>query len=217
MGNSIVDVRKNFHKTHDLIFTIYHEAGHIVYGLLYIINILGVSVEENKKTKRVDGLTEYHPWLLTDLEDSKLFNDRLHAEICFHYAGLISEKIYFKLISGSNKLPAYLKEGSSTDFSNATALFEKFQLLDSGKPRLEYKKNLMKEISDELLNHWDAVMLVAHGLYKKKKYSFNDLKLLLTKKSKNKKFWKNKFKIHEQLYENIDKLDENQIKTILSL
>lgn len=216
-AGSIGNIRKKFHKTHELISTAYHEAGHTIYGVLHCMDIGSVLVFEDKKSKRIHGFTHYDPALLSKIKDSSLFNDRLHAEICLSYAGLVAEKRHFKMISGSDKFPMFLREGSSHDFSEACALFQKYSLCKPGRERYRYKQKLIREIDQELQEYWNAVTLVAHALFKKKKVDFTELKDLLTRKSEDKEFWKKKFKTIEQMYCNSEGLDEKEQKYILSI
>lgn len=214
---SIGYIRKKFHKLHDLIYTSYHEAGHAVYGALHGIKLQTVSIFEIKKTKRVEGFVQYNADELSDIKDPDLFQDRLLAELGMQYAGLVAEKRFLKTISGSDKFPMFLKEGSSNDLSEAALLIEKYNLAESGRKRYNYKQKFMRQVDHELLDHWDAVILVAHGLVKKKKLNLSDLKELLCKKSDDREFWKNKFKIIEELHNNVGALDEKEMKSILSL
>jgi len=214
---SISDIRKKFHKLHDLISTSYHEAGHTIYGLLHGMNIESVSVSETKKTKRIGGITQFNLWDLHEIQDDRVLNNRLSASICIFYAGLLAEKRFFKMISGSDKFPMFLKDGSSDDFAEANTLIKKYNLAEAGPPRYRYKQKLLKEVDKELQQNWDAVTIIAHGLVNKKKLNYLDLKELLLKKANNKEFWRQQFKIHEELRQNSDPLDENAIKYILHL
>gem|GEM_PF-2572852 len=214
---SIGNIRKKFHYTYELISTAYHEAGHTIYGLLHYMNINSVLVFKDKKSKRIHGFTHYDPADLSKIQDVNLFNDRLHAEICLSYAGLVAEKRSFKLLSGTDKLPMFLREGSCHDFSEAAELFQKWSLCKPGRERYNYKQRLINQIDQQLIDHWDAVSLVAHSLFKKKKIIFSELQNLLTKKSQKKQFWKNQFKVINYMYNNNEILDEKQLKSILSL
>lgn len=216
-SGSIGDIRKKFHETHELISTAYHEAGHAIYGLIHHINIGPVLVFLDKKSKRIHGFTHYDPAVLSEIQDPELFNDRLYSEIGLSYAGLVAEKRYFKIISGSDKFPMFLREGSSHDFSEAAALFEKYNLSEPGRKRYNHKQKIIKSIDRELQKHWDAVTIIAHSLFKKKKISSLEIKELLIKKTEDKEFWKKNFKVHEQLYNNSEPLDEKDIKSILYL
>jgi len=217
MAGSIKNIRKKFHTTHELISTSYHEAGHTVYGLLHHLKINSVWVFEDKKTKRIHGFTQYDPPDLSEIEDVKLFNDRLHAEICLSYAGLVAEKKYFKMISGSDNLPMFLREGSSNDFSEAAELFQKYSLCKPGRDRYNYKQKLIKQVGQELQEHWEDVSIISHKLFKSKRINFLELKSLLIRKSEYKDFWKKQFKELEVMHNDYDELDEKEQKIILSL
>lgn len=214
---SIGDIRKKFHKLHDLISTSYHEAGHTVYGLLHGLNIESVFVFETKKTKRINGFTQYDPFDLDEIQDLELRNNRAQAEVGLYYAGLIAEKRLFKMISGLDKFPMFLKDGSSVDVAEAAFIMEKYGLAEAGKKRYNYKKKIIKSVDKQLIEHWDAVTIVAHALIKKKKLNYNDLSVLLLKKANDREFWKKQLKIHHELCNNSEHLDEKDIKYILSL
>jgi len=214
---SIGNIRKKFHETHELISTAYHEAGHTVYGLLHCIKIESVAIFKDKKSKRIEGFTHYNSLALSDIQDPELFNDRLHSEICLSYAGLIAEKHHFKAISGSDKFPMFLRDGSSSDITSAAALFQKYNLVEPGRKRYNYKQKLMKSIHQELKDHWDAITLVAHGLFKKKKIYYAELQQMLTRKTDDKQFWKENFRDINYLYDNAESLDEKDVKSILLL
>jgi len=213
---SIADIRRKFHKTHESLSTSYHEAGHTVYGLLHFIKIEDVSIFENKKTKRIEGFTHYNSLDIETIIDPILFSDRLHIEISISYSGLIAEKILFKNISGSGVFPLFLKDGSQDDTSSAALLLRKYNLAPAGPKRYNYKQKLIRQVTKELQINWNAVEIVAHALFEKKKLSYLDLKQLLLRKSKNKKFWKKQFKIFDDIYD-AERLDENAMKIILSL
>lgn len=214
---SIGNVRKKFQETHELISTSYHEAGHTIYGLLHCMKIDAVTVFESKKSKRIEGLTFYENYKnLSLITDQSLFDNRLSAEIGLTYAGLAAEKHFFKITSGSDKFPMFLKEKSYYDINEAANLIQKYNLVESGRKRYNYKQKTIKKVSQELEENWDAVTLIAHGLIKKKKLNFLEIQDLLTKKCKDKHFWKEQFKAINYLYDNLA-LDEKNIKSILSL
>lgn len=218
MGNSssgnIGDIIKRVAKTHELISTAYHEAGHTVYGLLHFMKIETVYIFEGKKS-RIDGFTYYEYPDFTMIQDPELFSLLLNAEICMKYAGLAAEKNNFKEISGSDKFPMVLRDGSSDDTLAAAKLIKVYNIVPPGKKRYSYKKKLVRQITQELQNNWDAVILVAHGLFQKKKLYFSDLKDILTKKTENKEFWKEQFKNISFIQENYDILDEKSLKSFL--
>jgi hypothetical protein len=214
---SIGDIRKKFHEIHELISTSYHEAGHTIYGLLHNMKIETVFVFEDKKSKRIEGFTHYNSITLSEIKDPELFNNRLYAEIGLSYAGLVAEKHYFKMISGSDKFPIFLRIGSSHDIKSASDLFQKNSISEPGRKRYQSKKKIMKEINKELQDNWDAVTLVAHALIKKKKLYFPDLVTLLSKKADNREFWKNQMTDIAYMYNNIATLDDKTTKSILSL
>lgn len=220
MANNIVGsldlVRKKLQYTTDLISTSYHEAGHTVYGLLYLMKITSVWVFENKKCKRIEGFTHYElPVDLSEVKDSTLLSEVIKAEICLKYAGLAAEKYHFKSISGSDKYPLFLRDGSSDDTLAAAALIRQYNLVPPGKKRYNFKKKLIKETLKELQDNWDAVTVIAHALFKKKRLSYVTLKKLLTKHTNDPEFWKQIFYNLDSIFSKHAPLDEKDIKYIL--
>lgn len=215
---SIGEVRKKMAKTHEFISTSYHEAGHTIYGLLKFLKVDPVYVFENNHKKRIWGLTHYEPLReLDEIQDQALLDLLVHNEICMSYAGLVAEKNHFKKVSGSDTFPMVLKNGSEDDIMEAAVLIRQYQLAPPGQKRYVFKKKLMKETLIELEEHWDAVTIVAHALFEKKRLNFSELKALLIKKSENKEFWKEQFKLISYIFDNIKSLDDKEIKSIISV
>lgn len=215
---SIGEIRKKVTKTHELISTSYHEAGHVVYAILHFMLVSSVSVYQNKKLKRIEGVTYYnYPSEFDAIEDPSLLNTLLRSEVGVSYAGLIAEKSLFKSISGSNQIPMFIKDGSGTDTKSAAIIIEKYNLAPPGVKRTAYKQKLMREVQHELHNNWDAVTVIAHALFQHRKLTFADLCELLTKKTDNKKFWKEQFKNIIYFYANCQDLDEKDLKSIMAI
>lgn len=213
---SIGEIRKKVTKTHEFISTSYHEAGHTIYALLHLMKISHVAVFENKKLKRIHGETYYdHPGDFDSIKDSALLESLVRADVGMSYAGLIAEKTLFRSISGSSQTPSFIIDGSIEDNRGAAALINKYNLVPPGPKRAAFKKKLMREVHAELHAHWDAVTLVAHALFKHRKLSGDDVVILLTTRSKNKKFWKEQFKKINYFYDNSETLDEKDLKSIL--
>lgn len=214
---SIAEIRKKVTKTHEFISTSYHEAGHTIYALLHLMKVSSVSVFENKQFKRIHGICYYnYPSDFEDIQDSELLNTLLRAEIGVSYAGLIAETSLFRSISGSKQTPTFISYGSADDNKAAREVIKKYNLAPPGPKRTAYKRKIMNEVQSELHHHWDAVMIVAHALFRHRRLSFVDLQELLTKKTRNKKFWKDQFKKISYFYDNNQNLDEKDLKSILS-
>jgi hypothetical protein len=213
MAKGIHDIRKKITQVYEMVLCATHEAGHAIFGLLHHMKVESVCIFENKKTKRVEGLTYFDLGIsLEHIYDSKLFNQRLHDEICMRYAGLTAEKHHFKITSGSDRFPIFLRDGSSDDTMNAAKLIRQYNMTDPGRKRYLYKKKAIKETLLELQNNWEAVTLVAHALFKRKKLTYIELQELLTKKTNNKAFWREKFKEINNIYHNFD---EEKLKTTI--
>jgi len=212
-SGSIENIRKKVTHTHELISTAYHEAGHTIYGLLHYMKVNMVHIFEDKKSKRICGFTHFNYPMAMEVEDSELSKALMKSDICVNYAGLVAEKYHFKNVSGSDKFPGFWKNGSSSDTMAAAALIK--QLATPGRKRYNLKKKLIKETHQEIHQHWEAVVLVSHALFQRKRLYYSDLKEILTKKSENKEFWKAQFKNIDYIFENGEDLDEKSLKSIL--
>src|ERR1700689_5417665 len=125
-AESIDKIRKKVTYTHELISAAYHESGHTIYGLLHHMKIEMVHVFEDKKTKRMCGFTHFNYSDPSEIEDSVLVLELMKAEICLNYSGLCAEKYHFKNVSGSDKFPAFWKNGSSSDTMAAAELMKEY-------------------------------------------------------------------------------------------
>jgi len=214
-AKSISDIRKKITSTHEMISTSYHEAGHTVYSLLCGMMVSSVYIFENKRNKRIEGACLYHMKELHTISDRELLNFMVHSEIGIRYAGLTSEKYFFKITSGSDKFPKFLKDGSSDDTLKASAIIKEFNVAPPGKKRYDFKKRKINQVLKDLAIYWDDVAIIAHALFSKKKLLFADIKKLFLNKSPNKKFWREQFKIISFVYENNLSLDDKELKIIL--
>lgn len=214
-SESISDVRKKVALTHDYISTSHHEAGHTVYALLHFMEIYSVLVFQNKKNKRVEGWTHYYSPEFDKIEDAELKLERINAEVGLSYAGLVAEKRQYKLHSGSDKFLSCL-DGSCKDRKEAAELIRKNDLAPAGRQRTNYKKRMIRKVERELQEHWEAVTLVAHALFRKKRLNYSNLKSLLTTKTENKEFWRARFKAISRYYDNEDEFDVDAFRTMIS-
>lgn len=215
-NKGIHQIRKKITTQFELISTSYHESSHTIYALLHYMKVGSVCIFQDPKLKRIHGFT-YYEYItpVETVEDPELRNLLVRAELGISYSGLIGEKTLFKSISGSNQTPAFISDGSTEDNKSARELIKKYDLAPPGAKRSLYKKKLSRQIQHELYEHWDALTLVAHVLFKRRKLTFEDLQELLTKKAKNKDFWKEQFKIINYLCNNSELLDESDLKEIL--
>ncbi|HWZ23099.1 MAG TPA: hypothetical protein VNW06_10625 [Cytophagaceae bacterium] len=200
-------------KNHELITTSFHEAGHALCGLLFYMEIPSVVVKTSKV--HVSGYTHYNMINDLNIKDLDIWAYLLFSEIYISYAGLAAEKIFYKDISGSDKFPMVLKDGSSPDILDASKIIKKFNLASPGKKRNALKKKLFNKITRILKDNWDDLKLIAHTLFKCRKLYHNDIKKLLTKKSKNKVYWKQQFKDINYLFNAPQPLDDKDIGYIL--
>jgi hypothetical protein len=208
------NITQKLSRDYELISVSYHEAGHCLFGLLNHIKITTVAVNSETNNSEDLGYTQYE---IAEIEhqDTNVLNRLLMAEIGINYAGLAAERIYYKDICGSDKLPMMLKGGSSEDIKTAASLIKKFELAAPGKKRYAFKQKMLRDCKLLLEEHWEAVKLIAHSLYRHKKLTFFDLKDILTKKSSNKEFWKTRFKEINLLFDSPTQLDVKTIRSIL--
>lgn len=214
-AGSSLNIRKQISKIHDTISTSYHEAGHALYSLLHGMKVYSVTISQNKKNKRIQGVCFYEIPEISLITDPVLFYKIASTEVGIKYAGLISEKYFYKTISGSNKFPISLKEGSSDDTLSATAIIKKYNIVEPGKERYKFKKKIINKVSKDLTDNWQDVILLAHSIFEKKKITYLDICKILTTKSNNKKFWKQKFKNIDAIFNNLESLDEQELKIIM--
>ena len=197
----------------DAISRNWHEASHCVIALFNFFKVLHISVIPNEEQ---DGITNY---LSSDGEYDNGGILKLFAkyETQVYYAGYIGERIFYQDLSGSHKLPLYFKIGSSFDFDQASKLIRKYELAETGNPTTKFKKQTQAYVRKILIEHWDAVKLVSHALYQKKRLSYDDIKKLLRFKtsSEHKKFWKKRFKQIDYLYKQETVLPENLLLSII--
>lgn len=213
---SLDEVRRKLSFTHDLISTAYHEAGHAICAILHFGRVSSIQIFPKKIKMRTEGACFYELFKEYEkIEDSVLFNYQLVSEVCFYYAGLTSEKFYYKTISGSDKFPLFLRDGSSNDTLAAAAIIKKYNLAEPGKKRYAFKQKLIKRTLNELQKYWTDITLLAHFLFKKKRLGAKQIKRLLTTKSINKYFWKEHYKKINIIFDNYSTLDENIIKSII--
>ena len=196
-GASIGEVRKKVTKTYELITTSYHEAGHTVYALLHGMKVDSVCIFEHKIFKRIHGFTQYES---SNTTENCQITDFLEQEIGLMYAGLLAEKYHFKMISGSDQVPTFIKEGSSDDLLTVRQLIKKHNPAPAGGKRSAYKQAIIRKTIALLVEHWGSVDVVAHALFKHKKLSYQDLRLLLTTRTKNRKFWRSIFKEIDRIF-----------------
>lgn len=214
-SESISTVRKKVTLTHDFVTTSYHEAGHAIYGLLHFMTIYSAYLFINKKNKRVEGFTHYYSPYFTEIKDPILLAERVQAEIGLSYAGLVAEKIWYKQYSGLDKFPTHL-DGSKNDHQEAAALIIKHNMAPPGRKRANYKKKMMRQVGHELQEHWNAVTIVALAMFRKKRLSFDKLRILLTTKTDNKEFWKERLRAIKHYYDNEKSLTEEDFMSMIS-
>jgi hypothetical protein len=194
MVNKAVHLELSFN--HELIATTFHESGHTITGLLNFLVISEVGIEMTKENRSQDlGFTDFDSvFYVESVVSQELSNKLLINEIRLNYGGLAAEKIFYKDITGSDKLPMVLKSGSFTDRDRVSEIVKKHCLAAPGKKRHAFKQKLFAETRSALEEYWIDVKLVSHTLFLRRKLVYSDLKELLTKKSHNKTFWKQQFR-----------------------
>ncbi len=187
--NSLDSFRGKVSKNYEMITAAYHEAGHALFALLKYCYVNNVKIFYDSEYL---GVTIFYSFL-KEVKDSELKVFFATSEVGVNYAGLISERILYKKISGLDKYPSFLKDGSYRDTKVAAKIVNKYNLARAGKPRALLKKRIQKQITDILQEHWGDVELLSHFLIQNKKITFDQIKKLLTKKSEHRDFWREKF------------------------
>lgn len=194
-----------------LIMTSHHEAGHAIMALLSFMQVSSLYLANDSKDSKC--IYEFH----ADFEDNsneKVLKKHVYNSILVKYAGIASEKHLFKTLSGSDKFPVYLKDGSSNDTMEASNIIKQYNIVESGTKRYAFKKKAFNDALSKLKTYWDDLILLSNLLFKKKRLNSDKIKNLLTKKSKNKDFWKNQFRLIEYLI-STEILSEIDLSTIL--
>lgn len=216
---SLTDIRRKLSYDHELIATCYHESGHTISGLLnyMMIGSVGIEITKDKRKHKDLGYTNFETALdFEQVLNKDLAQNLIISEIHINYAGLAAEKIFYKDLAGTDKLPMVLKHGSYMDRDSASDLIKKNNLAPAGKKRHLYKKRLFTQSKRSLENYWSDVKLISHALFDKRKLYFIDLKNILQRKSENKAFWKQQFKDIDVVFEAAKNNDEDLVFKILS-
>lgn len=211
---NIRDIRKKMSTEYDRILTSFHESGHVVSAFINLMRVNHVAIIEEK---RVGGETYFddisEKYDLSEFASTALNNKLVENNICVRYAGMAAEKINYKLLCGSSKFPKMIKDGSGDDIKDISDIIKQANLAAVGADRVKLKAKLFKKTSKQLEEHWDAVVAVAHALFKKKRINYEDLKKIIIKKTKNKMFWKNQFKLIDYYFgKNSKELSEEEVK-----
>lgn len=216
---SPTDIRKKLTYYHELITTCYHEAGHVISALCNYMQVsdVGVDIVIDKRTQKDMGYTNYD----SAIDYEKVTHDGLLekfviSEIYILNGGLAADQLFYRNIFGIEEMPKVLFNGYGSDNKSIRALITKHNLASPGKPRYAFKKKMLNHTRQLMIPYWDDVQLVAKTLFKFKKLYWEDLKSLLTRKSKNKAFWKKQIKDIELLFEAGRKNDQKFIHSVYS-
>lgn len=207
----ISDVRKQSYD-YELIAMAYHESGHAICALSNFLYVFSVGVMTPKNNS---GYTNWYIYDTTDVQDEELRKVLFINEVQAVYAGLIAEKMYYKDICGSDDFPMHLRAGSSEDTLMASSMIRKANLAKAGRQTHLFKKQMKKDVEQFLREHWDAVKIIAHALYKKTRLSHDELKYLLTRKTEHRDYWKDKFKKLKIVHNDKTSPAEETVKDIL--
>lgn len=207
----ISDVRKQSFD-YELIAMAYHESGHAICALGNFLYVSSVSVMTPKNNM---GYTNWYIYDVDSIKDEELRKVLFISEVQALYAGLIAEKMYYKDICGSDEFPMHLRAGSSEDTLMASSIIRKASLAKSGRQTHLFKKQMKYDVEQFLKEHWDAVKIIAHALYRKTRLSHDELKYLLTRKTEHRDFWKDKFKKLKIVHNDKVAPPEETVKDIL--
>ena len=203
-------LKKNFSNQYYFIHSCFHEAGHVIYGLLLGIKILKVEFENDwvfgSAYTTYDFFDDDKLKVLkkTDLKTTKKI---IEKEIEMKYAGEAADLLYFNKSSGLKKLPYHISVGSSLDRQEISVLINKYKIVPAGKKRQIYKKEKLEKVTHNLNKYWDDVSLISHELFSDKFIDYHKIKNILLKKSTNKEEWLNIFGNIEKYGDDLLKLD----------
>jgi hypothetical protein len=184
----------------------YHEAAHAFFAVYNCMKVLEINISNLDY-----GYVHYLPY---DIDYIDLLDKLIIFELQMLYSGLISEKIYYNDICGSNIFPAHLY-GAYSDTKAASLLIKKYKFLFPNKSVALIKKHNKKYIKTLLQEHWSIIKLIAHNIYKKEKLSEDDLKFILLNKTNNRKFWRGRYKAIELIYSD-DKISKEELEIIIN-
>jgi hypothetical protein len=213
------NARKNSND-YERIATSYHEASHAIVALSELMYVYQVGIIPDLEEKGEVGQANWFIMTNHEYKDPYLQKLIVMSELMAMMAGLVGERIYYKDICGSTKFPMSLKIQSADDMSKVAKLTRDNKIAEPGTAARALKKKIQQDAEVFLTDHWNDIKLIAHSLYKRKMLAFEDLKYILTRHSKNKDYWKEKFKKIKVLW-NVDgelngDLNEDTIKALLS-
>lgn len=194
---------------YDLIFLAWHEASHTVVAFHNFFQVLYTYI----RVKPEDSIT--HWYTSKNIEDLELKRIILLLEMQTEYAGLIGEQLLYKELTGASILPKNLKVGISDDLKLISDTIRYNNLAKSGKETKLLKKNIQNKTKKIIIEYWNDIKLIAHFLYDKRYLEYKDLKFILTRKSKNKKFWKTRLSKIDSIYGSDDHPNDDTIKSII--
>lgn len=157
------------------LFLAYHEAGHVIIALLNNCYV------ESCFIGRYEGLATYYQ-----------FNNQKscrNKECQIAFAGYLTE-LYLHQSLYETSFPTRLKSRSCKDLSKIYYLVKKYQL---------NKQNIKINTSKKIAIYWNDIYLVANALLTQPNLSSEDIEKVL-KRSKNKVFWKKRFKLINKKY-----------------
>jgi len=193
------------------ISTAWHEASHVICYLYYYRYVFKATLKQSKNYR--GGYTLFQELDLSNVSDKNLKKKLLKQDIQCLYAGMIGESIFYKEICGSHKFPIYMRIGSSSDITTASQIIYNNNLSLPGKQSLALKRKMKSKAKKIVLRYWYDIQLIAHELFLRKEISFQDIFLILTTKSKNKKNWIQKLKTVKYLQEQ-EETDFSKFKLI---
>ncbi len=196
------------------ISTAYHEAGHAIYALTKFCMVDSVKLSYSKNFA---GMTKFFSYF-QEVEDNDLSKYFTLANIEINYAGMVSERILYKKISGLNSFPRYLQIGASIDNQSSFKMIKRYNKnYCSNKKEMLNKQNILLTVEDVLQYFWEDVQGLSHFLLKNREAKFKNLKKILKSgKNNTDNYWDDTFKIIEKFYiQNKKQLTEKEVKEAL--
>jgi ATP-dependent Zn protease len=153
----------------ELVWTAFHEAGHVVVGLLFGIKFEGVTIIRDDET---GSLGHIYPSL--NLDVSGLKRSLIEQKIQYLFAGEMAERKARKWASGNG----FLK-----DYMTAARLANGFY--DDVDSRAEFLMEMIEKARILIAENWPSVEAIQKELFIKKNLSITEIKqILMTEKGK---------------------------------
>lgn len=193
------DLEIKFQNAYDFekIATAYHEAGHIIIGLINAIHVKSATIYD----KKIGGVTTFNKFDLSQITDHNLKMSLASSYLHTFAAGPEAEVIFYKDLTGASKISKALRSGAQHDNLQINKLVALYSLKSDTQTRRNIKNIVNKNVALKLRQCWKEIKAVSHLLYSKEYLSFEHIKKAILRCTDNVDFWNGKFDSIESIYE----------------